>query len=49
MSPQLLARHVSNPRPLDLQHVGAEPRQQLCARRSGLYAGEIDKFNSFQW
>ena len=47
--PQLAARHVSNARPLDFQHVRAEPRQQLRACRPGLYAREVDNFDSFQW
>jgi hypothetical protein len=47
--PQLVARHVSNARPLDFQHVRAEPRQQLRSRRSSLYAGKVDYFDSFKW
>ncbi len=47
--PQLVARHVPNARPLDLQHVCAEPRQQLRACGSRLYAGKVDNFDSFEW
>jgi hypothetical protein len=39
---QLLARDVAAAGLLDLDHVGAEPGQQLCASRSGLHVREIE-------
>src|SRR2546428_5676426 len=46
---QLIARDVANAWPLDLQYIGAEPRQQLRTRWSSLHAGEVDDFDSFEW
>src|ERR1700724_1294423 len=46
---QLIARDVSNTWPLDFQDIGPEPRKQLRARWSGLHAGEVDDFDSFEW
>src|SRR6185437_8808421 len=41
---QLAARDVTGARPLHLDHVGAEPRQQLSAGRARLHVGEIEDF-----
>src|SRR6266478_5469086 len=45
---QLIARDVSDAGPLDLQYIGAEPRQQLGTRRPRLHAGEVDDLDSFE-
>jgi hypothetical protein len=45
---QLRAGHVARARPLDLDHVGAEPRQQLRAGGAGLNVGEIDDLDPVQ-
>ena len=39
---QLAARRVTLARLLDLDHVGAEPGQQLRAGRTGLHVGEVE-------
>ena len=39
---QLAARDVADTRALDLDHVGAEPGQQLGAGRARLHVGEIE-------
>src|ERR1700716_2631567 len=46
---QLGTRDVARTRPLDLDHVGAEPGQQLRASRTSLHMGEIDDLNAFKW
>ena len=39
---QLAARDVADARPLDLDHVGAEPGEQLRAGRARLHMGEVE-------
>src|ERR1700728_3875603 len=45
---QLAAGDVADAGPLDLDHVGAEPRQQLRAGRARLDVGEIENANALQ-
>ena len=45
---QLAARDVADAGALDLDHVGAEPCQQLRAGRPGLDVGEIENANALQ-
>src|SRR5436309_6683268 len=45
---QLTARDIANPGALDLDHVGAEPCQQLRASRSGLDVRKIENANALQ-
>src|SRR5665213_2538084 len=45
---QLTARDIADARALDLDNVGAEPRQQLRAGRSRLDVGEIENANALQ-
>ena len=45
---QLIARDVSYAGPLDLQYIGAEPREQLSTRGPRLHAGEVDDLDSFE-
>ena len=44
---QLAARDVAA-RPLDLDHVGAEPGQQLGAGRPGLHMGHVQNADAFE-
>ena len=44
-----MARDVANAYTLDFHYVGAKPRQHLATSWSGLYAGEVDNLDSFQW
>src|SRR2546421_11160149 len=46
--PQLTARDIANAGALNLDHVGAEPRQQLRAGRPRLNMGEIQNANAVQ-
>jgi hypothetical protein len=39
---QLPARRIAFARPLDLDHIGAEPGQQLRAGRTRLHVGEVE-------
>ena len=43
---QLPARDVALARPLDLDHVGPEPREQLRARRTRLHVREVEDLHS---
>ena len=45
---QLFARHITRARLLDLDHIGAEPGEQLSAGRPGLHVSEIENANSVQ-
>src|SRR5712672_895273 len=45
---QLTARNIANPGALDLDHVGAEPCQQLRASRSRLDVRKIENANALQ-
>jgi hypothetical protein len=45
---QLLARSIAHARPLDLDHVGAEPSQQLRAGRTRLDVGEVEDLDAFE-
>ena len=44
----LTARNIANPGALDLDHVGAEPCQQLRASRSRLDVRKIENANALQ-
>ena len=46
---QLAARHVAGAGALDLDHVGAEPGQQLRAGRAGLHVREVDDLDAVEW
>jgi hypothetical protein len=46
---QLRARDVAGARALDLDHVGAEPGQHLCAGGTGLDMGEVDDLDAVEW
>ena len=39
---ELFAGDIAGAGPLDLDDVGAEPRQQLCARRARLHVREVE-------
>ena len=45
---QLLARCIANPRPLDLDHIRAEPRQKLGAGRTRLNMGKVKNLDAFE-
>ena len=45
---QLAPRDVADARPLDLDHVGAEPGEQLRARRPCLHVAHIQDADAFQ-
>ena len=45
---QLAARDVALAGAFDLDHVGAEPREQLGARRTRLHVREIENANTVQ-
>ena len=45
---QLAAGHVAGAGTLDLDHVGAEPGQQLGAGRAGLNVGEVDDLDALE-
>ncbi len=45
---QLAAGDVADAGTLDLDHVGAEPCQQLRAGRSGLDVGEVENANALE-
>src|SRR5258706_9302683 len=45
---QLTARNIADARALDLDHIGAEPGQQLRAGRSRLDVGEIENANALE-
>jgi hypothetical protein len=44
---QLAARDVADAGALDLDHVGAEPGEQLRARRTRLHVGEVEDLDAF--
>ena len=48
MSTQLLSRRVADTGPLNLDHVGAEPGQQLRAGRPGLDVGKVENLDAFE-
>src|SRR3546814_103416 len=45
---ELAAGGVADARPLDLDHVGPEPGQELRAGRTGLHVGEIQDADTFE-
>ena len=45
---QLAARDVADAGPLDLDHVGAEPGEELRAGRPGLHMGEVEDADAFE-
>ncbi|MGY4369474.1 hypothetical protein ACVW1A_005539 [Bradyrhizobium sp. LB1.3] len=45
---QLATGDVTHARTFHLDHVGAEPGQQLCAGRSGLDVGEVENANALK-
>jgi hypothetical protein len=45
---ELAARDVAGARPLDLDHVGAEPGEKLRAGRARLDVGEVEDFHAIE-
>ena len=46
---KLGTRRVTEPHTLNLDNIGAKPRQHLCTRRTRLYLGPVNDFYTLQW